>query len=320
MIKPNKNSIIKNPSYQVIEYNEKYFNDVVKLFIDSYRKNKSLRYFKYNIQNTPYGKPIRFLMKYKDEIVGSHSIRPVMLKINKNEVIGGLTYFTMTHPNHRGKGIFLILASMTHKEAKKRNYNFIMGFSNQNSIHGYKKGLHHKELKPINYVQLKKNHFNVKIPKIRNNWFPKNLEELFLNSIEKNDFSIQGLRDNKFFNWRYKKNPEFQYLTCYEPDKFFFIFKKYNNALHIIDFIVTDKEFLKTLVATSFVIAKKFSCNEISLWIAKRHPLFTIIEKNSYFNLKQQQFLHVLGLNKKYQNQLLELNNWHYTMGDSDVF
>ena len=222
-----ENKIFKNSKYKIVRYTENYFPFLRKLFSDFHKIKKPKSYFLYNLSRTPYGQPIRFLMKFDNQIVGSHSIRPFKLKIKNREYLGGLTYDTMTNPTNRKKGIFVSLATKTHQEAKERKYNFVMGFANENSIHGYKKRLGHKELGPINFVRITESDFGIKdYPKVYDHWFPRNLGKLNQEYKIIKKFPVRIERDNKFINWRYKNNPISRYMTCHKPGEYFFIFKK----------------------------------------------------------------------------------------------
>jgi len=313
--------IFNNSKYEIVSYRENYFQSVKKLFYESHAIKKPKSYFLYNLSRTPYGKPIRFLMKLGNQIVGSHSIRPFKLKIKNKEFLGGLTYDTMTNPTSRNKGIFVSLATKTHQEAKKRKYNFVMGFANENSIYGYKRRLGHVELGPINFVRIDEPNFEIKeFPKVYDHWFPRNLGKLNQEYKIRKKFSVRIERDNKFINWRYKKNPVSRYMTCYKPGEYFFIFKKYFNILHIIDFFGKSNEFNKLLISTARHIAKNTSCKEVTMWISKKHPIMNLLDNKSMAKLKQRQYLHVISFNESISPVMMDFDNWHYTMGDSDVF
>jgi len=312
---------LNKSNYKIVHYNKKYFSTIGKLFNKIYSLKKPKSFFEYNLSKNPYGTPIKFLMKQNNQIVGSHFIRPLVLKIKNRDFLGGLTYSTMTHPLHQNKGIFTSLASKTHQEAKKRNYNFVLGFASKNSIHGYKNRLGHTELGPINFIRINKTDFGIdKFPKVYDHWFPKNIGRLNDEYKIRTKFPVRIERDNEFIHWRYKKNPTSRYLTCYEPGEYFFIFKKYFDSLHIIDFFGKGNDFNKLLLSTASHLAKKTSCKEVTMWISKKHPLMKLLTKKSMIKLKQQQFLHVTVFNKSLSPTIMNFNNWYYTMGDSDVF
>ena len=56
------------------------------------------------------------------------------------------------------------------------------------------------------------------------------------------------------------------------------------------------------------------------MWIPHKHPIMKILGQKGKNHLKANQFFHVLAINKKLNPILLDIRNWYYTMGDSDVF
>lgn len=96
--------------------------------------------------------------KYNTESFGAANIGYVAYDISGNPaayygvfpckaVVGGNIYLcaqsgdTMTHPRHRGKGLFIKLAKITYRLAKENGIRFVFGFPNDNSLHGFVKKL-----------------------------------------------------------------------------------------------------------------------------------------------------------------------------------
>ena len=149
-----KKNITSSPQkYQILKYQKKYLTSIEKLFLTSFNKKRPKKFFEYRQNKTPYGKQIIYLMKYQNQIVGYYSIYPFFLKIKNRSYLGGYSHMTMTHPNHRNKGIFLSLAKKTYEEAEKQSYNFIFTFANANSYSGFIRKLGFKELKPVNFIK-----------------------------------------------------------------------------------------------------------------------------------------------------------------------
>jgi len=315
-----ENMVIKKNSYQILRYDKRHYNQFVELFQNSIEKYKTKSYFSYNLSPTPYGSSIRVLMKYNGQIVGSHSIRPLLISVNNKEVLGGLTYNTMTHPEHRNKGIFTALATKTHEVAKRKKFKIILGFSNPASIYGYTRKLGHKELGPINFLKINKIGFDSQqLPIIRKHWFPKNLDNIIQSFQNKLRYSIMIKKNSKYVKWKYQKNPETFYYTCYKENEYFFILKEYENSVHVIDYFCTEPNFLKILLTTALKFSKKRS-KMLTMWIPTNHYLMQLINKGDYEIMKQQQFFHITCFDKKLKSSVLNFKNWFYTMGDSDVF
>lgn len=64
--------------------------------------------------------------------------------MNNQEILVAQSGDTMTAPDHRGKGLFIILAKKAYKLAAAHNIRFIFGFPNENSFPGFKNKLNWK--------------------------------------------------------------------------------------------------------------------------------------------------------------------------------
>ena len=89
--------------------------------------------------NNPMGKVISFNAFYGEELVAHYACIPYKMEIEGRVVLGLLDMATVTHPNHRGKGLFKKLAKTTYDYAKEHNFEFVLGVANVNSFPGYMK-------------------------------------------------------------------------------------------------------------------------------------------------------------------------------------
>ncbi|MCR9012828.1 GNAT family N-acetyltransferase [Gabonibacter chumensis] len=99
----------------------------------------SLKGFKHLYVDNPLGHVISFNAFYGDDMVAHYACIPVKMKIQNNLIDGVLSLATVTHPNHRGKGLFTTLAKKTYDYARDKGYKFVIGVANANSIHGFMK-------------------------------------------------------------------------------------------------------------------------------------------------------------------------------------
>lgn len=315
-------SVTLNDGYSIIRFNRSHLPAVEKLFHASYKgRTRSHSYFKYRLLNSPYGKPIIFLMKFQKQIVGLYAIHPILLKIKQKNILGGYSYLTMTHPQHAGKGIFTRLALRTYEEAIKKKYNFVYGFANTNSYTNFINKLGFVEIGQINFIKIKQTEKFEPKTKVLKGVYPKNLIDVWDRYESKNKYSIKLERNWNFINWRYKKHPTNKYFSYYNPGKYFFILKKYENIIHIIDFFGAGERFYQTLLTEASNLANKLMCNEITMWIPADHEIFDLVPRKYIKKLKwNKSFFIVKLLNKKLTRDILDINNWYYTMGDSDHF
>lgn len=93
---------------------------------------------KWYLQN-PMGKVISFNAFYREELVAHYACIPYKMEIGGRVVTGLFDMATVTHPDHRGKGLFKKLAKITYDYAKEHGFEFVLGVANANSFPGYMK-------------------------------------------------------------------------------------------------------------------------------------------------------------------------------------
>jgi GNAT superfamily N-acetyltransferase len=75
------------------------------------------------------------------DLAAHYVTQPLLANFAGREVKGLLSLNTATHPDHRGKGLFTLLAQDTYDHAAAAGYEFVVGVANQNSTHGFIKNL-----------------------------------------------------------------------------------------------------------------------------------------------------------------------------------
>ncbi len=89
--------------------------------------------------NNPMGKVISFNAFYGDKLVAHYACIPYKMEIGGRVTTGLFDMATVTHPDHRGKGLFKKLATTTYEYAKEQGFEFVLGVANANSFPGYMK-------------------------------------------------------------------------------------------------------------------------------------------------------------------------------------
>lgn len=87
----------------------------------------------------PMGDVISYNAFCGDELVAHYACIPLKMRIADRIAIGLLDICTVTHPDHRGKGLFKQLAIKTYEYAKAKGFEFVVGVANGNSFPGYMK-------------------------------------------------------------------------------------------------------------------------------------------------------------------------------------
>lgn len=95
--------------------------------------------FRKRYLENPLGRVISFNAFYGEELVAHYACIPYAMNIGGRKSVGLLDMATVTHPDHRGKGLFKKLAKTTYDYAKEQGYEFVLGVANANSFPGYMK-------------------------------------------------------------------------------------------------------------------------------------------------------------------------------------
>ena len=147
----------------------------------------SFEYLKWQYVENPAGPVIGF-NAYKDDVLAAHyETVPVYMNINGEKTLGLLSKDTATHPEHRGKHLFTLLAEHTYQYAAENGYKFVIGVANANSVSGFVKHLKFKLIGPLT--------FKIGIGK---NVYPQR------------DYTFTRYWDKEMMDWRLK-NPSMKY-------------------------------------------------------------------------------------------------------------
>ena len=147
----------------------------------------SLEYLKWQYADNPAGKIVGFNAYMGDVLAAHYVMMPIYMNINGQKTMGALSLNTATHPEHRGKRLFTILAEKTFEYAAKNGYKFVIGVANAQSTHGFIKHLRFKLIGPLT--------FKVGIG---------------ANIYDHNDYTFTRYWDKEIIDWRLK-NPSYQY-------------------------------------------------------------------------------------------------------------
>jgi len=109
----------------------------------------TVQYLQWQYLENPVGQFIGYDAYYKGQIVSHFATLPVIYSINGKPTKGLLALNLVTHPEHRGKGLFLKIATKTFEDAYSSGYKFVVGVANQNSSHGLINRLGFKLIAPL---------------------------------------------------------------------------------------------------------------------------------------------------------------------------
>lgn len=122
----------------------KKIQNLLRLVFDARAAKFSLDYLRWQYVGNPVGTIVGFNAYADDELVAHYATMPIYMLIKGKKTKGLLSLNTATHPQHRGKRLFSILAERTYEYALENGYKFVIGVSNANSTRGFIKNLKFK--------------------------------------------------------------------------------------------------------------------------------------------------------------------------------
>jgi GNAT superfamily N-acetyltransferase len=101
----------------------------------------SMNFLSWLYRENPTGEAVGFNTFDGSELVGHLVGIPQRVRLHGQPATAIVFLNVATHPDYRGKGIFLELARRTADRARNLGYSAILGVANQNTISGYEKKL-----------------------------------------------------------------------------------------------------------------------------------------------------------------------------------
>ncbi len=315
-------------------------------------------YFEWQYIQNPFGKAIISLAKEEEETIGTNSVIPIDIWIERKLIKSALACNVQVDPEYQNQGIFSKLLKAMDPIVTKNNIPFLYAVPNDNSYNAFIKHnsikisslpLYVKILKPSKYFDsqlgkiLKISDFIWKPKKIKNSHIEQ-FKDKFSNEFEKilekalERIPIMVNRSVEFLEWRYNHHPTRNYQT--------FILKQddhingyiicriatVNNKKIgvIVDFLIDadtkNKNNLKNLVD---IAINELYNNGASIIITTFNDKFLegeILKKSGFF--KAPELLKPESLNciimpfekNKFVEKVKNYNNWFFSFGDYDVF
>lgn len=109
----------------------------------------TLPYLKWQYTDNPLGEIVGFNAFFDDTLAAHYVAMPIEMNLFGRKRKGLLSLNTATHPNHRGKKLFSILADKTYSYAADNGFEYVIGVANANSTHGFLKNLGFYLISPL---------------------------------------------------------------------------------------------------------------------------------------------------------------------------
>jgi GNAT superfamily N-acetyltransferase len=127
-------------SFDFLRISEALYEDFQRLFRASFGINLNMKEIRGKF-NTDYTgvKHLGFvaLDKKTRQAAAYYGVIPLIAQYNGQKILCAQSGDTMTHPEYRGKGLFVALAKETYSLCKAEGVHIVFGFPNQNSYPGF---------------------------------------------------------------------------------------------------------------------------------------------------------------------------------------
>lgn len=239
------------------------------LYKNAFNVNIDVEAIRKRFNTTPLGAPhIGFIAIHSEsnELAAYYGVYPVKLIYKDQTILAAQSGDTMTHSQHRLRGLFIQLARLTFEECRATGIRLIFGFPNDNSLPGFINKLNWQKIDDIQRWDLKLKFKTFPLPKIcRGSKFLDGAFKVYASRVLKkkitsppasftNQSSCDLARVNRDENYLAYKNSRDKFFIRIE-DQLLWI--KLTDVLwvgEISDFQSVNDRFLKKLKRLAFLL------------------------------------------------------------------
>jgi hypothetical protein len=273
--------------YSIHRLEENEFELLIPLMKNCFGISVKIDYFRWKFIENPAGFVFGFYAKHESgEIAAYYGVIPEYFEIDGKKRIVFQSCDTMTHSNHRRKGLFQLLALHCYNKLEENNLSFIYGFGGGQSTPGFLK-FGWIELFKMKYLFYPRSLNVFKIPRKYISAFEiteiNKIQHLIQVSNSKS--TIHSVKNIETFTWRIS-NPLYQYRIVVSKTKdyvdSYIVFYELNDKFFIFDFYSENHENLGNLF--KYIKSK----------LEKKHKgIISFTQENSYwsYQLKSNGFL-----------------------------
>lgn len=299
---------------------------VLKASLGESKLQKSVKIWNFKHVENPFGASLVLVATEADIIVGVRAFMRWQWQWGHRVFSAFRAVDTATHPNFQGKGIFKKLTLKAIEIAKENGDHFIFNTPNSQSLPGYLKMDWKKvEKLKVQLVPVNPAHWNFK-NKEPDYLIEKDLYETGFEQVLKNYNTRQaGLnklftpKSDRYLNWRYENNPLQEYQVYKDSGVYLAGYIKqhaYFKELRIVEHLYDTLEDRKRLKKRVKIWSRKFGAQVISLG-GSDPEIFSFKISGNYGPVLT---FRNLTLEEDIQQNLLNIKNWSYPLGDLELF
>lgn len=291
------------------------------LFEQEYGDKFSLEYFKRKFHTDWTNKKYIgfFAVSEENQISAFYGGFPCQMKVKDEIKLVLQSGDTITHLNHRKKGLFIKLAEETYTYAANEGFEYVFGFPNKNSEHGFFNKLKWEKLGTSTTFTFTYSNFNWFGLCHKFNFFKPFYNFYWRRQVSKFSISAKEVFDNyhqqydgiiKDSNFlEYKINYGKSKLICLNNEIFWI---KQDNGIQLGEIFQLNNNI--DIYALFKPLAKAFGVKQIHFTCNENHPIFqSLVRSNA-----KQSLGHQIGIKSLKKKELLP--DLVFVSGDSDDF
>src|SRR6266700_4152051 len=137
-----------DPDYYYEDFTQSHYLKFNELYQNAFKKFMPFHEFRNRFDTNSRGfKFIGFIASHSKtgQVAAFYGVFPLKVLVGDLKMLAAVSGDTMTHSQHRRKGLFVTLAKLTFEKCRKSGIQLIYGFPNTQSYHGLVKSLgwHH---------------------------------------------------------------------------------------------------------------------------------------------------------------------------------
>lgn len=330
-----------------------------KDLFDSNNSERTIEHLKWQYIDS-YNNSNRFVLagvSDSEKLTGVYAIFQNRFICDGKEVVGSQSLDTLIAPEARGQGLFNKFAAEVYKVAAEKEVDFVYGFPNGNSAHGFFNRLDWKNLDPLPFLILpiSSRYIFSKVPVVNkiskfipNFKYVKKLKSnnnfIFKSNIDidadydelwsevSNKIKVGINRDSKYVNWRLARpTEEYKNIAVYDRDNkligicFYALKEKHGGSIgYIMDLIYLNEEVGAALLNQATQDLKINNCDAVLAWNFDHSFNHAAYKKNGFLNLPEKLRpieLHfgVRAFNPDLFSVLEARESWYLSYFDSDT-
>jgi hypothetical protein len=296
-----------------------YLDGVIDLYNGIFKNKVNKEYFFWRYLNNPSDELLMVLALDEGRVISNYSAVPLCLQHKDSLFKSALSIHTMTHISFRGMGLFEKSGSLLYQHLKSEGYKIIFGFPNASIHRSLNKKLKRVDIYEFPTMSLDIHKVNIEPVEIITD------DEFLLsyNFIQKDTNKISVHKDLDYMRWRYSKCPTVKYHNLIvkqnESVTSFFVIKKYDNKINIVDYFINDQADFNKLFAQVLTYAHHQKADYVSTWANINTDLKLWLEKNGFSHSLPITYFSGMILDDECPLNY-HISDWHIVMGDDNVY